>query len=337
MSTGKKFAIVIIVSVVAGAVGTALVYAAYNHILYKTPDAAVTKIIEIPPGSTAGEISDLLEAEGVIADRWAFVAYVRLNKLEGDLKAGRYELSSEMTVPEIAGRVAAGEVALTKFTVPEGYRLTEIADAAEAAGVCSAEDFLAASDAGDPKGRVPDGASLEGYLFPDTYLFDSTTAPEEVVVVMLDRFFELVTDEDIERVEAGGRTLHEVVILASLVEREALVDDERPLVAAVFANRLEKGMTLGSCATVIYALGYVPERITIQDLKIDSPYNTYVNPGLPPGPICSPGEASLRAAIEPADVDYLYFVSNGDGTHTFTTTYGEHERLRLEMRERNEE
>jgi UPF0755 protein len=121
------------------------------------------------------------------------------------------------------------------------------------------------------------------------------------------------------------------------VEREALVDDERPLVAAVFANRLEKGMTLGSCATVIYALGYVPERITIQDLKIDSPYNTYVNPGLPPGPICSPGEASLRAAIEPADVDYLYFVSNGDGTHTFTTTYGEHERLRLEMRERNEE
>lgn len=337
MSTGKKFAIVIIVSAIAGVTGTALVYAAYSYMLNKTPGAVVTKIIEIPPGSTAGEIGDLLEAEGVITDGWAFVAYVRLNKLEGDLKAGRYELSSEMTVPEVAGRIAAGEVALAKFTVPEGYRLTEIADAAEAAGLCSAEDFLAACDAVDPKGRVPEDASLEGYLFPDTYLFDSGATAEEVVAVMLDRFFEVITDEDIGRIEAGGRTLHEVVILASLVEREALVDDERPLVAAVFANRLEKGMTLGSCATVIYALGYVPERITIQDLKIDSPYNTYINPGLPPGPICSPGEASLRAAIEPADVDYLYFVSNGDGTHTFTTTYGEHERLRLEMRERNEE
>jgi UPF0755 protein len=337
MSVGKKFAVVVIASAVAGAAGTALVYAAYNYMLNKTPGAAVTKTVEIRPGSTAGEIGDLLEAEGVIADRWAFVAYVRLNKLEGELKAGRYELSSEMTVPEIAELVAAGEVALTKFTVPEGYRLTEIADAAEAAGLCSAEGFLAACDAGDPKGRVPGGVSLEGYLFPDTYMFDSATAPNEVVAVMLDRFFEVMTDEDMERIGAGGRTLHEVVILASLVEREALVDDERPLVAAVFTNRLEKGMTLGSCATVIYAMGYVPERITIQDLKIDSPYNTYVNPGLPPGPICSPGEASLRAAIEPADVDYLYFVSNGDGTHTFTTTYAEHERFRLEMRERNEE
>ncbi|UCE26992.1 MAG: endolytic transglycosylase MltG [Candidatus Coatesbacteria bacterium] len=337
MSRGKKFAVVIIVSIVAGAAGTALVYAAYDYMLNKTPGAAVAKTVEIPPGSTAGEIGDLLEAEGIIADRWAFVAYVRLNKIEGELKAGRYELSSEMTVPEIADRIAAGEVALTKFTVPEGYRLTEIADAAGAAGLCSAEDFLAACEVGDPKGRIPEGMSLEGYLFPDTYVFDSGTGPEEVVAVMLDKFFDMITDEDIERIEAGGSTLHEVVTLASLVEREALVDDERPTVAAVFTNRLEKGMTLGSCATVIYALGYVPERITIQDLKIDSPYNTYINPGLPPGPICSPGEASLRAAIEPADVDYLYFVSNGDGTHTFTTTYGEHERLRLEMRERNEE
>jgi UPF0755 protein len=337
VSAVRKFTLVIIISAVTGAAGTALVYAAYNHMLHRTPDEAVTKFVEIPPGSTAGERGDLLETERIIANRWAFVAYVRLNKLEGDLKAGRYELSSEMTVPEVAGRIATGEVALAKFTVPEGYRLTEIADAAEAAGLCSAEDFLAACDAVDPKGRVPDGASLEGYLFPDTYLFDSGATAEEVVAVMLDRFFEVITDEDIGRIEAGGRTLHDVVILASLVEREALADDERPLVAAVFANRLEKGMTLGSCATVIYALGYVPERITIQDLKIDSPYNTYVNPGLPPGPICSPGEASLRAAIEPADVDYLYFVSNGDGTHTFTTTYAEHERLRLEMRERNEE
>jgi len=337
MSIGKKAAIVIIASVVAGAAGTALVYAAYEYMLHRTPGAAVTKTVEIPPGSTAGEIGDMLEAEGVIADRWAFVAYVRMNKLDGELKAGRYELSSEMTVPEIANRIAAGEVALTKFTVPEGYRLTEIAGAAEAAGLCSAEDFLAACEAGDPKGRLPDGASLEGYLFPDTYLFDSGATADEVVAVMLDRFFEVMTDENIERVEAGGRTLQDVVILASLVEREALVDEERPLVAAVFVNRLEKGMMLGSCATVIYALGYVPERITLEDLKIDSPYNTYINPGLPPGPICSPGEASLRAAVDPADADYLYFVSNGDGTHTFTTTYAEHERLRLEMRDRNEE
>jgi UPF0755 protein len=337
MSTAKKIAVIIMVSVFTGAGGTALVYIAYKHMLEKKPAEAVTKTVEITPGSTAGEISDLLEAEGIIADRWAFVAYVRFNKLEGKLKAGRYELSSGMTVPEIADRIAAGEVALTKFTVPEGYRLTEIADAAESAGLCSADEFLSVCEAGDPKGRVPEGTPLEGYLFPDTYFFDADTPPETVVETMLDRFFEIVTDEDIERVGAGGRSLHEVVILASLVEREAMVDEERPLVAAVFLNRLEKGITLGSCATVIYAMGRVPERITIQDLKIDSPYNTYINTGLPPGPICSPGEASLRAAIEPADADYLYFVSNGDGTHTFSTTYAEHEALRLEMRERNEE
>lgn len=337
MSVVKKFTLVIIISAVAGAAGTVLVYTVYNQMLNKRPAETVTKVVEIPPGSTAGEIGDLLEAEGIIADRWYFVAYVRLNKLESKLQAGRYELSSELTVPEIADLVVAGKVALTKFTVPEGYRLTEIADAAEAAGLCSADEFLAACDNGDPKRRVPEGVSLEGYLFPDTYFFDSGITPGEIVAIMLDRFFEVITYEDIERIKASGRTLQEVVILASLVEREAMVDDERPLVAAVFVNRLKRGMNLGSCATVIYAMGYVPERITIQDLKIDSPYNTYVNPGLPPGPICSPGEASLRAAIEPADVDYLYFVSNGDGTHTFTSTYAEHEALRLKMRKRNGE
>jgi UPF0755 protein len=337
MSAFKKFTLVIIISAVAGAAGTVLVYTVYNQMLNKKPAEAVTKVVEIPPGSTAGEIGDLLEAEGIIADRWAFVAYVRLNKLESKLQAGRYELSSEMTVLEITDLIVAGKVALTKFTVPEGYRLTEIADAAEAAGLCSMDEFLAACDAGDPKRRVPEGASLEGYLFPDTYFFDSGITPGEIVAIMLDRFFDVITYEDIERIKADGRTLQEVVILASLVEREAMVDDERPLVAAVFVNRLAKGMPLGSCATVIYAMGYVPERITIQDLKIDSPYNTYINPGLPPGPICSPGEASLRAAIEPADADYLYFVSNGDGTHTFTSTYAQHEALRLKMRERNEE
>ncbi len=336
MSVGKKYIFVIIISVVAGAAGTAFVYAAYNHILHKTPDEAIAKTVEIPAGSTAREIGDLLEEDGIIADRWAFVAYVRLNKLENQLKAGRYELSSEMTVPEVAERIAAGEVALTKLTVPEGYRLTEIADAAEAAGLCTAEEFLAACEAGDPDGRVPGDVLLEGYLFPDTYLFDPGATPEQVVKMMLDRFFEVVSDDDIKRIEDEGRTLQEVITLASLVEREAMVDEERPLVAAVFLNRLARGMKLQSCATVIYAMGYVPERLTIQDLKFDSPYNTYINPGLPPGPICSPGEASLEAVIEPAGVDYLYFVSNGDGTHTFTNSFAEHEAFRRELRERND-
>jgi UPF0755 protein len=152
---------------------------------------------------------------------------------------------------------------------------------------------------------------------------------------MLARFFEVMGPEELSRVEKSGRSLAEVVTLASLVEREALLDEERPLVASVFYNRLARGIKLESCATVIYALGGDVERLTVQDLKVDSPYNTYLHAGLPPGPICSPGGASLMAALDPAETAYLFFVSNGDGSHTFSKTFSGHLNARAQKKKKN--
>jgi UPF0755 protein len=163
----------------------------------------------------------------------------------------------------------------------------------------------------------------------------ATAGAEDVVRVMVDRFFEVMTPAEVKRAEAAGRPLAEVVTVASIVEREAMLDDEKPLIASVFYNRLARGMKLESCATVIYALGRTPERLTVEDLQVDSPYNTYKYAGLPPGPICSPGEKALKAALSPAATDYLFFVSNGDGSHTFSKTFGAHLAARNEKKERN--
>jgi UPF0755 protein len=283
----------------------------------------VTRTVVVPPGHTTAEIADLLAEEGLVADRRAFVWYCRFNGLDGKLQAGEYVLKSEVGIPALAATLAAGRVHVVRFTVPEGYDKKKTARVVAAAGVCTADEFLAACERGDPEGRVP-SPDLEGYLFGDTYEVSADATAEDVVAVMLGRFFEVMGPEEIARVEKSGRTLAEVVTLASIVEREALLDEERPIVASVFYNRLARGMRLESCATVIYALGGDVERLTVQDLKVDSPYNTYIHAGLPPGPICSPGRASLEAALQPADTDYLFFVSNGDGSHTFSKTFGGH-------------
>ena len=324
----KKGLIVLVLVAAVVAAGAAF-YKYYEAAIKRKPETAVTNTVVVPQGYTTAEIATLLAEEGVIADASPFVWYCRLNGLDGKLQAGEYVLSSEDGIPAVAAKLAAGRVYVVKFTVPEGYDKRKTARVVEAARICSAEEFLEACGRGDPRGRVPTD-DLEGYLFGDTYEVTGDAGADDVVATMVDRFFEVLGPDGVARAEESGRSLQDAVTLASIVEREALLDDERPLVASVFYNRLARGMRLESCATVIYALGRDVDRLTIQDLKVDSPYNTYMHAGLPPGPICSPGRASLMAALDPAQTDYLFFVSNGDGSHTFTKTLRGHLAARSE-------
>ncbi len=303
------------------------VRAYYRDALARKPEPPAAKAVVIPRGYPTGRIAALLKREGLIADERAFVWYCRLNGLDGKLEAGRYYLNSDDGIPALARALAAGEVWLKRFTIPEGYDKRKTAAAIAAAGVCRAEDFLGAAARGDPRRRVA-GDDLEGYLFPDTYEVAADVKPEAVVTLMVDRFFEMMGPAERARAKESGYSLGEIVTLASIVEREALLKEEKPIIASVFYNRLRRGMRLESCATVIYALGRQPDRLTVQDLKVDSPYNTYLNAGLPPGPICSPGKDALTAALRPADTDYLFFVSKGDGSHVFSKTFGDHNAAR---------
>jgi UPF0755 protein len=229
-------------------------------------------------------------------------------------------------------------VNIRHFTVPEGTRLADIGKILARDGICSEEEFREALQKVKLPQELPPEAEkgLEGYLFPDTYLVEEETTAEEVVQMMLSRFVSVWEQEITPFAQDGEMNMHQIVTLASIIEKEALLDEERPLVSAVFHNRLKKGMRLESCATVLYAVGKTDERITIQDLRVDDPYNTYKHSGLPPGPICSPGLASLLAAVQPANVDYLYFISNGDGSHHFSTTFKEHEQVRIEKEKEKE-
>lgn len=329
----KKSLIVLVLVAAVVAAGAAF-YKYYEAAIKRKPETAVTKTVVVPPGYTTAEIATLLAEEGVIADENPFIWYCRLNGLDGKLQAGEYVLSSEDGIPAVAATLAAGRVHVVKFTVPEGYDKRKTARVVEAAGICSADEFLAACRRGDPRGRVPTD-DLEGYLFGDTYEVTGDAGPEDVVATMVDRFFEVLGPDGLARAGELGRPLQDAVTLASIVEREALLNEERPPVASVFYNRLARGMRLESCATVIYALGGDVDRLTIQDLKVDSPYNTYIHAGLPPGPICSPGRASLMAALDPAQTDYLFFVSNGDGSHTFSKTLRGHLAARAEKNKKS--
>lgn len=324
-----KKGLFVLALVAAVVVALVALYKYYEAAVSRKPAEAATETVVVPPGYTTAEIATLLVEEGVIAEAKPFVWYCRVNGLDGKLQAGEYVLSSEDGIPAVAATLAAGRIHVAKFTVPEGYDKKKTARVVEVAGICSAEEFLKACRRGDPPGRVPSD-DLEGYLFGDTYRVSGDAGAEDVVAMMVDRFFEVLGPEGLARAEGSGRSLQDVVTLASIVEREALLDEERPLVASVFYNRLARGMRLESCATVIYALGGDVDRLTIQDLKVDSPYNTYRHTGLPPGPICSPGRASLMAALDPAETDYLFFVSNGDGSHTFTKTLRGHLAARAE-------
>ncbi len=289
-----------------------------------SPGETVT--IVIPEGSTAAEIVSLLKENKVISFSPLFSRYIR-NDAQ-NLKAGVHVFTKKMgyrdTLAELMRNVPM-ENAIA-VTIPEGYEVREIAVLLESAGVCSSDAFLSACEnAKNTFSFLPDDGNVEGYLFPATYEFLPDTAGAVVVNTMVETFRDkLFTEENRKAAQMLSMDFHEVLTLASIIEREAAKAEERDVVSSVFHNRLKNNMHLESCATVQYILKERKKVLSVSDTKIQSPYNTYQNAGLPPAPIACPGEASVKAALHPAKTDYLFFVADGNGGHIFSKTYAEH-------------
>lgn len=290
---------------------------------------SLDRIVEIPLGTPAGRISRMLEEQGLIRSAFIFDIMLKITNRDSQLKAGEYLLNPAMNTMEVIQKLNEGTIVTHRIMIPEGYELKQIASVLAREGLVDPERFLMlAQNAELVFGEqfpvelpIP---SLEGYLFPDTYHFAKEQSEEAIIRQMVSRFVDVVISKVDLSLLDDKYTLHEVITLASIVEKEVIYDFERPLVAAVYHNRLNIGMRLQADPTVRYVMTENRSRVLYSDLEIDSPYNTYRYDGLPPGPIASPGLKSILAVLEPADVDYLYFVAKPDGTHQFSRTFEEH-------------
>jgi UPF0755 protein len=288
-------------------------------------------IVSIPPGEPFRKTTERLCAAGVVRHPWLLHWWGRWTGLDRSVRSGDYRFDSALSPLAVLDKLRSAEAGLSRVTIPEGKTLVQIATLLEAAGFGGADHFLCVAQ--DPAFLLSldlPAKALEGYLFPDTYAFPWKTAPEAILAGMVDRFREKMAALE-ERRRSRGMTEHELVTLASIIEKETGARTERSLVSAVFHNRLRIGMRLQSDPTAVYGRR-TNGRVTPKDLTIDTPYNTYLHAGLPPGPICSPGFAALEAALNPADVPYLYFVARRDGTHKFSRTLREHNRAVARLR-----
>lgn len=292
----------------------------------KTVNFTITK------GETTTQIADRLKEEGLIKQPLLFRIMLRFRASDVKFEAGEFELSTNMTTDELIGALSHAQEKSITVTIPEGWRAEEIAAKLAENGLVDEEDFMSLVregqfDYGFLADR-PEGTSLEGYLFPDTYFIPKSYTARDIIKMMLDNFDKRFGPEMRQEVAKRGLSIHQVVTMASIVEREVHVPEERATVAGVFYNRFKADMPLQADPTVQYAVGnptgWWPEELSAEDLVVDSPYNTYTHTGLPPGPICNPGFAVLQAAVAPADTDYLYFVATGDGSHVFASTLEEH-------------
>jgi len=286
--------------------------------------------IEIPQGAGSVAIAKRLADAGVVHDVHSFRLALWLTGEGRRLQAGEYRFDRPVSARQVAGKIARGEVYVCPITFPEGLTIKQMAAIYEAKGFGPAADFSAAAKNVALVSAIdPEAHDLEGYLFPDTYKLPRKATAAQLAARMVQGFMRALTPDLIDAADARHLTVRQLVTLASIVEKETGNNDERPLVAAVYTNRLRLGMGLQCDPTVIYALdraGRYSGNLTRENLQFDSPYNTYRYAGLPPGPIASPGRASLEAAAHPADVPYLYFVSRNDGTHAFASTLDEHNR-----------
>jgi UPF0755 protein len=289
-----------------------------------------TVLLEIVPGMSLSEIPALMYQKGVIRNRWAFYWGVLQKNAFHRIQAGEYELSPSMTVNEVLDILIKGLVKRYAVVVPEGFNVFDIARRLNEMGLCSSSAFLRISHDPEFLRRVGvDADSLEGYLFPDTYWFVKKTSVERIAEAMIRRFWQVWNENGYAtRARSMDMRVKDVLTLASIIEKETGIREERPLVSAVLWNRLRKGMPLQADPTVIYGLLSEDEpardTITAADLRTPTPYNTYVIKGMPKGPICNPGKASIEAALSPADVPYLYFVAQADGSHHFSSDLREH-------------
>ncbi len=285
-----------------------------------------TTLFWVERGDSLGEVARNLEARGLIRNAFVFNLLARYRELAGSLRVGEYELSAAYSAEQTLDRIVSGKVATFAVSLPEGLTAAEVGERLEAAGLANAAEFRASVTTPATAAALGvEGATLEGYLFPETYRLPHRLSADEVAKVMVDQF--LTVWREIEPMaRAQGLSMREVVTLASIVEKETAAPEERPLIAAVFRNRLERGMRLETDPTVIYGIVNFDGNLRRRDLEdASNPYNTYKIAGLPPGPIANPGAEALRAVVNPADSDYLFFVSKNNGTHTFSKTFSEHQ------------
>jgi len=281
--------------------------------------------IEIPRGSTFRQAVDILYDRKLIRDKNIFMLVGRLTGADRKIRAGFYSIWSSMSPFDIFKIIRRGQIVEYEIKILEGDSLLEISEQFEKNGILKKEEFI--NLAHDPDFLASyriESKSIEGYIFPDTYRIPKGISPKDALGSMIDKMREKFSFEILARMEKMGMTENQVLTLASIIEKEAVVDSERPLISAVYHNRLKKKMQLQADPTSIYGIKSSREKITLEDLRRKTPYNTYQIKGLPPGPIASPGLKSIMAALYPADVPYIYFVSLDDRTHQFSTTAEEH-------------
>lgn len=331
----RLFAVLCVVIAFVGGAGAYYVYHQLQPIHTETEKKV--KQVTIPKGSSVMQIADLLEQQGIIKNAGLFSLYAKWQGLAGELKAGDYQLHTAESVQEILQRMSKGDVYADsiRITIPEGWNVEQIAAFVEQKGLGKKDVFLREINQGAfPEypfvASIPKQQGrkhrLEGYLFPETYEVPKGATEREIISRMLAQFQKEMKPEWIDTLKKRKMSVDDAVTLASIVEREVVVDKERPVVAGVYYNRLRDDWLLQADATVQYVLGKQRDRITYADLKIDNPYNTYKHPGLPPGPIANPGRESLQAVVQPATHDYYFYVTKKDGTqeHYFSKTFAEH-------------
>jgi UPF0755 protein len=318
-------AVILVVGLAAGA----YLIVVNSQVPYKGYDGT-EQFVEVPPGATPNTIARRLTDAGVVRDFATFRYALARSGQARRLQAGEYRFDRPLRAREVIDMLARGDVYLRPVTFREGLTIKQMAAEYEKAGLGAARDFIKAASNGSLIADLdPEAGDLEGYLFPNTYSMPRRATAAQLVEKMVTAFRDALTPDITARATARGLGVRELVTLASIVEKETGKAEERPVVAAVYSNRLKIGMGLQCDPTVIYALereGQYTGNLTRDDLRFDSPYNTYRYAGLPPGPIAAPGRASLEATVAPAEVPYIYFVSRNDGTHAFATTLDEHNR-----------
>ncbi len=304
--------------------GAALLLGFGYYLMTPLKPGAPKKAFVVEEGATLRQVAARLQEQGIIKGKGLFVLWARVTGAGTRIKSGEYLLGPSMPPAKVLATLVRGRVRTHPVTIPEGFTAAQIARLLEAKGLADKEEFLKLVK--DPEFaralKVP-SSSLEGYLYPDTYYFSVGLSPRAIIKEMVRRFWEVMGQLS-EEIERSGMSLHEVVTLASIVEKETGRPEERPLIASVFLNRLKKGMRLESDPTVIYGLKDFDGNLTRRHLATPTPYNTYQIKGLPPGPIANPGIDSIKAVLNPVETDFLYFVSRNDGTHHFSSTLREH-------------
>ena len=284
--------------------------------------------VKISEGMATAEIADILEAKEVIASSLKFRIVSRLRSYDGQMKPGTYVFYTGMNDEDVFAKLLSGEKYLVRFTIPEGFGVKEIAERLYSLDLADKEDFLKAAEDFAPYGYMRKHKNVryaaEGFLFPETYSVESDTPIEDILRVMSEEFDKRVTPAMREKAQKLGLSLYDLTTLASLVEREVRYPEDRAIVAQVFLKRLKMNMPLQTDASLQYLLDEPKEDVTIEDTEIDSPYNTYKNIGLPPGPIANPGMEAIEAVLNPANTDYLYFVADRQGHNHYSYTYDEH-------------